>query len=322
MVNVYIVSGFLGAGKTTFIKKFLRSLNNGKSVILENEFGETSVDGDFIRDKGYDVVDIPEGCICCNLRVDFTDGIMNILENMNPNNIIIEPTGLGVLSEILKILNGKEFKHRCIIKNIITLVDGENYLEQKEVFGEFFKDQIINAKNVIISKSHKISRDTLEEIVESFEELSVKGNVLSEDLESCEDEFFKSFIDCKEEELKNFENSILGEHSKEGQREIENFTSIAFEVKKKYSREELYKKLSILKQYDIGNIFRAKGIVKAKTNTESMSQSLEFDYVNGNYEIRESKIEATPKICVIGEKLNKNRIKIIFNPIEINRMKI
>lgn len=322
MVNIYVISGFLGAGKTTFIKNFLKSLSNGKTVVLENEFGETSVDGDFIRNNGYQVVDIPEGCICCNLKIDFTDAIISILQDMEPNNIVIEPTGLGVLSEILKILYGKAFENKVIIKNVITLVDGENYLEQVDVFGEFFMDQIINAQNIIISKVDKITKDTLEAIVNSFEAINVKGNIFVEDLCKCEEQFFQDFINTKEEELKEFENLVLDEHSINASKEVNSFASISFEVKKQYSREELDKKLGSLKKLNAGKIIRAKGILTTnKSEGNNQAENLEFDYVNGVYEIRNSNINVSSKICVIGENLNKSRIKMTFNYIEITRLK-
>lgn len=308
MIKVHVVSGFLGAGKTTFIIKFLELLKNQNNVILENEFGEASIDGDIVKKEGYEVMELPSGCICCSLKINFYDALEKIIGEIKPDNIIIEPTGLGQLSEILKILNEEKFRKNCKVESVITIVDGENYLEQNEVFGEFFKDQIINANNLFISKTNKIEQDQLDRIVISLREINKKSYITH-----------KNFIDLSLEELdrslksKRIENTdILNKNSlndflsEKEMKELKEFISISFHIDNIFSKEKLLKKLKSLKNIEFGEVYRAKGILQGNNNT------LEFNYVGGKFTVMESDLKSSNKICVIGKKLNTNKIKLLF----------
>lgn len=306
MIKVNIVSGFLGSGKTTFIKKLLTTLPKEKNVILENEFGEASIDGDIVKREGYDVIELPSGCICCSLKIDFTNALKEIIDNIKPDNIIIEPTGLGLLSGILEILSSNQFRDQCIVENCVTMIDGENYLEQEDVFGEFFKDQIINAKAIFISKTENICTSDLEKIVKSLRNLNSKANLMYEKLDTLSTENLRSLLSEHEAEGNELATIYMNSNRK-AQSEIEGFSSISIEVKNKYSKEELISKLKFLDNSKLGYIYRAKGILT------SHNGSLEFNYVNGKLIVIESEVNPTNKICIIGKKLNKPRIKMIFS---------
>lgn len=299
MVKVHIISGFLGAGKTSFIKKFLCLLDGEKTAILENEFGEVAIDGDIIEKEGYDVVELPSGCICCSLKTNFYDALENIVEDIKPQNIIIEPTGLGILSEILNILDMKPFKESCTIESLITIVDGENYLEQEDIFGEFFKDQIANAKVLFISKADKIDEDTLNKVISSLRKINKKAYITDGNIEEINISQLERLLNSEEIEI----NYSFNTGAKE---DIKDFNSTGFSLERDFLEEELEEKLGLLRTGNFGEIYRAKGILKGKDS------NLEFNYVNGNYVVTTSNLEVPFRICIIGRDLKDERLKLLF----------
>lgn len=312
MVKIHIISGFLGAGKTSFIKKFLCLLDGEKTAILENEFGEVAIDGDIIEKEGYDVIELPSGCICCSLKANFYDALENIVEDIKPENIIIEPTGLGILSEILNILELKPFKENCSIESLITIVDGENYLEQEDIFGEFFKDQIANARVLFISKADKIDEDTLNKVISSLREINKKAYITDGNIEEINISQLERLLNTEEIEI----NYSFNKGAKD---DIKDFNSTGFALERDFSQEEIEEKLELLKSGDFGEIYRAKGILKGKDS------NLEFNYVNGNYVVTTSNLEVPFRICIIGRELKEQRLKLLFgdkNKPSIKRGKI
>lgn len=182
MIKVEIVSGFLGAGKTTFINKRLKELkekfSEEKIVLIENEFGDISIDSEFIV-EGIKIEEISSGCICCVLKENFKESLEKIIEN-NIDRIIIEPTGLGLLGEILKILKSEKISEKCEVSSVTTVIDGKNYLEQVEIFGSFFTDQIENAETLYISKIDDTEVELISEIEESLKEINSKAKTIFE----------------------------------------------------------------------------------------------------------------------------------------------
>jgi G3E family GTPase len=168
MIKVDVISGFLGAGKTTLVKKLLKAYKHEKVVLIENEFGEIGIDGDIVERDGFDVFEITSGCICCIMKKDFVTIFGKILQGYKPERVVIEPTGISILSEIIEVLKRPEFKDICEINSLITVIDGISYLEQRDVFVEFFEDQIINAGTLIISKSQFVDRVKIDEIIKSL----------------------------------------------------------------------------------------------------------------------------------------------------------
>lgn len=298
MVNIHIVSGFLGAGKTTFIKKLMKIFQNEKNVILENEFGEVAIDADIVRREGYDVVELASGCICCSLKLDFNDALCDIIKNLKPDNIIIEPTGIGMLSYILDIFNNEYLKKNCNLDNIVTVIDGENYLEQEDVFGEFFKDQIVNAKTLFISKTENMDAKNLEEIITALRKLNSTAKIIFSNN-------FNELLEGKTLEHDDEKKLYIGSQ-KDAKDEIQGFDSIGINIKKIYSKEILEKKLKSLQKLSNGEIYRAKGTVPCKNGF------LEFNYVGGDFSINENNIITESKVCIIGKNLKKARLKILF----------
>ena len=178
MVKVDIISGFLGAGKTTLIKNlFKSSMKNEKVVLIENEFGEIGVDGTFLKESGVEIKEINSGCICCSLVGDFSSSMKEVVEKFNPDRIIIEPSGVGRLSDIIKAV--EKVEEELKINIVATVVDGGKCKMYHKNFGEFYNDQIAQAKTVIVSKTEKLSESKINDALEIIRELNPDVTVIT-----------------------------------------------------------------------------------------------------------------------------------------------
>ncbi len=178
MIKIDVISGFLGAGKTTLIKKLFESrLKNEKVVLIENEFGEIGVDGAFLKDSGVEIKEINSGCICCSLVGDFSKSMKEIVEKFAPDRIIIEPSGVGKLSDIIKAI--EKVEEPLKINIVATVVDGGKCKMYFKNFGEFYDDQIKQANTVIVSKTDKLSEEKTLAAVELIKSLNPKATVVT-----------------------------------------------------------------------------------------------------------------------------------------------
>ena len=163
MIKINIISGFLGAGKTTLIKKLLAAVKGEKVILLENEYGDVGVDGAFMKDSGVIVDELNSGCICCTLVGDFRKAVDELIEKYNPDRLIIEPSGVGKLSEIVNAVNQcKEHHPEMVISGCATVVDAGKCRMHMKNFGEFFLDQVKTADTVIFSRTQMLSADRVE----------------------------------------------------------------------------------------------------------------------------------------------------------------
>ncbi len=163
MIKINIISGFLGAGKTTLIKKLLTAVKGEKVILLENEYGDVGVDGAFMKDSGVIVDELNSGCICCTLVGDFRKAVDELIEKYNPDRLIIEPSGVGKLSEIVNAVNQcKEHHPEMEISGCATVVDAGKCRMHMKNFGEFFLDQVKTADTVIFSRTQMLSADRVE----------------------------------------------------------------------------------------------------------------------------------------------------------------
>ena len=178
MIKIDVISGFLGAGKTTLIKKlFASDLKNEKVVLIENEFGEIGVDGAFLKDSGVQIKEINSGCICCSLVGDFSKSMKEIVEKFNPDRIIIEPSGVGKLSDIIKAI--EKVEEPLKINIVATVVDGGKCKMYFKNFGEFYDDQIKQANTVIVSKTDKLSEEKILAAVELIKSLNPHATIVT-----------------------------------------------------------------------------------------------------------------------------------------------
>jgi len=180
MTKINIISGFLGAGKTTLIKKLLDGAFEGeKLVLLENEYGEVGIDGGFMKDAGIQVTELNSGCICCTLVGDFNKALAELIDTYHPDRILIEPSGVGKLSDIRKVVDDISATHDVVLAGCATVADVGKCKIYARNFGEFFIDQIENAETIILSRTQNASADRIEKCVSLLREHNEKARIIT-----------------------------------------------------------------------------------------------------------------------------------------------
>ena len=196
MIKIDVISGFLGAGKTTLIKKLFESGFHGEKIVLiENEFGEIGIDGGFLKESGIEIKEINSGCICCSLVGDFSSSIKEIIEKFNPERIIVEPSGVGKLSDIINAI--KEIEAEVKLNILATVVDGPKTKVYLKNFGEFFINQVDAADTVIINKIDKLNDEKLLEVVGLIKEKNPHANIITTPIDSLTGEKLLSILEEK-----------------------------------------------------------------------------------------------------------------------------
>ena len=179
MTKIDVFSGFLGAGKTTLIKKLLKEAYAGeKLVLIENVFGEIGIDGGFMKDAGIQVTEMNQGCICCSLVGDFGKALAQVLEQFHPDRILIEPSGVGKLSDVLKAVMNVQ-SDDLVLNTYTTVVDASKIKMYMKNFGEFYKNQVETAKTIILSRSQKLSEDKLAEALAMIRQLNEHATIVT-----------------------------------------------------------------------------------------------------------------------------------------------
>lgn len=197
MVKINVISGFLGAGKTTLIKKLLTgSLRNEKVVLLENEYGEIGIDGGFMKDAGITVTELNAGCICCTLAGDFQAAVDQLIDTYHPDRILVEPTGVGKLSEILSAVEKAKTRHPEIeVGGSATVVDAGKCRMYMKNFGEFFLDQVKSASTVIFSRTQLLSPDRVEKSRQLIAEAHPDARIITTPWDDMEPDFILEVIE-------------------------------------------------------------------------------------------------------------------------------
>ncbi|MDD6250357.1 MAG: GTP-binding protein [Bacillales bacterium] len=211
MIKVDIISGFLGAGKTTLIKKLYKNVfKNEKVVLIENEFGEIGIDGAFLKDSGIEIKEINSGCICCSLVGDFSSSMKEVISKFNPERIIIEPSGVGKLSDIINAVNKVEADLSLNI--IATVVDGPKAKIYMKNFGEFFINQVEAANTIVVSKVDKMSEDKLVDLVHLLKEKNEHANIITTAIEQFKDDSLLNILEEKNSLKNELIKEVLDEH--------------------------------------------------------------------------------------------------------------
>ena len=180
MTKIDIISGFLGAGKTTFIKKLLKEAIAGEKVVLiENEFGEIGIDGGFLKDAGIEVTEMNSGCICCSLVGDFGSALKEVVTQYNPDRIIIEPSGVGKLSDVIKAVQGVAEDVELDLNSFVTVADAKKCKMYMKNFGEFYNNQVEYAGSIILSRTGDVAEDKLNESVALLREHNEKAAIIT-----------------------------------------------------------------------------------------------------------------------------------------------
>lgn len=209
MTKIDIFSGFLGAGKTTLIKKLLDEAFKGEKVVLiENEFGEIGIDGGFLKDAGVEITEMNSGCICCSLVGDFGTALKEVLTKFTPDRVLIEPSGVGKLSDVIKAVENIEGEIDAKLNNFVTVADALKCKMYEKNFGEFYNNQIENAKTIILSRTQKMSQEKLEEAVAIIKKHNNKATIITTPWEDLSGATILSAMEKKN----SFEEEVLKEH--------------------------------------------------------------------------------------------------------------
>ena len=180
MTKIDIVSGFLGAGKTTLIKKLLKEALAGEQVVLiENEFGEIGIDGGFLKEAGIEIKEMNSGCICCSLVGDFGTSLQEVMKTYSPERILIEPSGVGKLSDVMKAVQDVDMGEDVQLNSAVAVVDASKAKMYIKNFGEFFINQIEHAGTIILSRTQNISEEKLNKAIELIREHNTKATIIT-----------------------------------------------------------------------------------------------------------------------------------------------
>ena len=339
MTKIDIISGFLGAGKTTLIKKLLKELYvNEQVVLIENEFGEIGIDGGFLKEAGIEIREMNSGCICCSLVGDFGSSLREVYETYKPDRIIIEPSGVGKLSDVMKAVEGVTVDGELELNSAIVVVDATKCKTYLKNFGEFFANQITYAQTIILSRTDKFPEEKMEQCVSLIREINsqavlvttpwkkLDGTGIREAMEhslNLEAELLEEMHthahDHEHEEHHHDHEHEHGadctcgchhdeEHEHHHHHADEVFGSWGIETPSAYTEVEIEKILTDLEdQEKYGYVLRAKGMVASEGDS-----FVHFDYVPGESNVREGVPHYTGKICVIGAGLKKENLQMLF----------
>ena len=327
MTKVDIISGFLGAGKTTFIKLLIENVFAGeKLVLIENEFGEIGIDGGFLKDAGIEITEMNSGCICCTLVGDFSKALRKVIEEYHPDRVLIEPSGVGKLSDVSKAIEHVKKEADIEIEGRITIVDGKKAKMYLKNFGEFFKDQVAYANTIVVSRTQMMEDHSIEECVKMLREENKEASIISTSWDKLSKEAIEHALSPDTQLEGIFEEEKCPvcdhEHHHEGacgcghehqhhhhHHADEIFTSWGQETAHKYTEEELDFLLKALSETEgYGTILRAKGIVEMENGSWK-----QFDLVPQEYEVRESAADYTGRLCVIGTDLKEDELTKLFH---------
>lgn len=333
MTKVDIISGFLGAGKTTFIKKLIDQVFTGeKLVLIENEFGEIGIDGGFLKDAGIEITEMNSGCICCTLVGDFSKALQKVLAEYQPDRVIIEPSGVGKLSDIVRAIEDVKKDAEIEIDGRITVVDGKKAKLYLKNFGEFFEDQVKHASTIVVSRTQMMTDEKVEECIHMLRDENADAAIIStpweqlskdaiwhalehgaeiEGLLEEEHGHHHDHEECCEHDHHHHDHEECCEHDHHHHHHHadEVFTSWGKETAHKYTEEELDFLVKALSETDsYGTILRSKGIVPMTDGTWK-----QFDLVPEEYEVRDGQADYTGRVCVIGTALKEDELLKLFH---------
>lgn len=294
-MKILLVSGFLGAGKTTFIKELAKNINL-EFVVLENEYADIGVDKDFLDEKNLNVWEMSEGCICCSMKGDFKSSIKRIYSEINPEYLVVEPTGVGMLSSIIE--NIREINNNDIeILSPITLIDITSFSEYLETFNSFFTDNLKNTGKVILTKLENSNYFEIENIKNEILKINNNLEIITDDYRNFPKEWFADLLN------KSIDNKIIDKNfSLKTHINLRTFSKENINLK---TMDELGLLLNRLVNGDFGKIYRAKGIVKIDGYWGK------FNLVYKNFEMEPISDAKTTKIVIIGNNLDIENLKNI-----------
>ena len=328
-MKIDIFSGFLGSGKTTLIKKLIKEAYAGEKVVLiENEFGEIGIDGGFLQDAGINITEMNSGCICCSLVGDFAKALQKVTAEYRPDRIIIEPSGVGKLSDVVRAV--EKGLDGIKINSKTTIINAKKCKMYAKNFGEFFMDQLENADCVVLSHTDVTTEEKVKECVEFVKAHNPDAVIVATHIDSLDGKTILEAMEKKSSSVKDMEEELVrehkhhhhhdhddddeecscgcGHHHHHGHDADEVFVSWGKETTNVYGVEELK---NILSSFDdgaeYGLVLRAKGIVAGEGG-----KWIHFDYVPEGVDVRYGSPSIIGKLCVIGSKLDEEKLGKLF----------
>ncbi len=351
MTKIEIISGFLGAGKTTLIKKLLKEVFAGEKVVLiENEFGEIGIDGGFLKESGVQITEMNSGCICCSLVGDFGTALKEVIETYAPDRILIEPSGVGKLSDVTRAVRGVAAHEPVELNSSVTVVDGQKCRMYMKNFGEFFNNQVEHAGTIVISRTQKMSDEKVEACVNMLREKNptatiittpwdeLKGEqimaamehqdlLMKEDLEAehdhdeecgcgCHDHDHEHHHDHDHDHDHDHEHHHDHDHDHEHHHDHDHHHHHADEVFTSWGKETPHKYSEEQLRAILNKLSEDDdcGIVLRAKGIVPCTDGgwLHFDMVPEEFEIRHGAADYTGRLCVIGSHLNDGELTKVF----------
>ena len=335
MTKVDIFSGFLGAGKTTLIKKLIsEAYTDEKIVLIENEFGEIGVDSGFLKETGIQINEMNSGCICCTLVGDFRRALNDVIETYDPQRILIEPSGVGKLSDVIIAVQNLN-NDKIQLNGFTTVVDAKKCKLYMSNFGEFYVNQIEHASSIVLSHTDGLSQQRLDQCIDlirqhndhasivttpldqltgkSILETMEQKKTLSAELDKLREEALEHEHEHHHHEHHHDHECECGhhhdhEHHHDHHHADEIFDEFGAYTAHLFTADQITDALGQLSNFaEYGQVLRAKGIVKGEDGTW-----LHFDYIPGEVKVREGTAETSGMICVIGVGLDKDMIRELF----------
>ena len=352
MTKIDIISGFLGAGKTTLIKKLLQEgFQNEKLVLIENEFGEIGIDGGFLKDAGVEITEMNSGCICCSLVGDFSTALKEVLEKYAPDRVIIEPSGVGKLSDVIKAVQGIEGAE-IELNSFVTVADAGKCKMYMKNFGEFFNNQIEYANTIVLSRTQNMKEEKLETCVQLIRELNANATVITTPWDAISGEQIVAAMEKRdsftEDLMKEAEVCPTcghvhehDEHCDHEHHHHEHDEHCGCDHEHHHHEHDEHCGCGHEHHHHADEVFTSWGvetphkftkdemeaILEKLANTEEFGKILRakgivpnvdgtwiyYDLVPGEYELRTGEPEVTGKICVIGTNLAEDKLKEVFH---------
>ncbi len=284
-MEILIVTGFFGAGKTSFIQQYLKK-SGEKVAILVNEFGDISIDGEIIKKGDLEIVELPGGCVCCTLRASIPDTVDRIHEDFAPDLLIIEPSGVATPGNVLSAIENCRYRRNYRIRPVICLVDAVSFMDYLEEFGKFYVDQIQTADIILVNKTDLADKYRLDKIERELEKINPEALTVRT--------IYGRFHPPEGEHKHMSEDIDFDIH----------FDSVSVNPEKRFTLDELESVLDRIVSGEFGRIIRGKGFVKCETYYK-------FQISGNEYEL-ERWTETTPRAVFIGSDLDPENIVNLF----------
>jgi len=297
MISIDLVTGFLGAGKTTFCSILLKYYieKGARPVYIVNEFGQTGLDAEIIKSDGFEAVEMFGGCICCTLKGEVSVAIIKVIEAFSPTHIVFEPSGIFIFDEFFDIFKQPEIKSKCELGNVITIIDGVNFNYSKAMFGSFIYNQIKNAPTLVISKLEK-KQYAADELIADLRNINSDAFIMA-----------KVWAEFSSDEFELLLTERMGMYFDHPDHIHANFQSITFEPDAQISQEKLDEFTDLCISGVFGDLYRVKGILK--TGFGQILLNIASEDVN----IEHFKGYSEETLTFIGKNVNKGEIEKFFN---------